>query len=225
MDDQLIKFDKTHASLTDGLALLRARAADLDLSAPEVEFAIQRIVISGQNALAVAKDRRDRETEPHAAALAEVKVRWRPLVDGFEVLVKTMKAVVAEVLRKRREEQDRLRREAEAKLEEARRKEAAAAQATNGEKREVLRDLRLARAAVDALPPAGAPIGIKTDKGTLSERKTWAWEVENLAEVPDQYTQRCVDSKKVDLAVENGVRSIPGIRIFEKTGIVSSRRR
>lgn len=218
----LARYDKTHVSLTDGLTVLQERAKSLDLEAPDAEFAVTRLAATARSALEVAKDRRDRESAPHAEALAEVKMRWRSLVDGFDALVRDMKAAVEVILKKRREDQERTRQEAEARLAAARDAERVAAESM---KSAALKDLRTARAAVDALPPAGAPIGIKTDKGSLSERKTWTWEVEKLELVPEAYITRYVDPTKVDLAVKNGVRAIPGIRIYERVDIVGGRSR
>jgi hypothetical protein len=41
--------------------------------------------------------------------------------------------------------------------------------------------------------------------------------------VPATYTVRYVDQKKVDLAVKNGKRDIPGIEIWEEDEMVSRR--
>jgi len=42
------------------------------------------------------------------------------------------------------------------------------------------------------------------------------WHVRNVNEVPDAYVQRLVDPKKVDIALRNGVREIPGIVITKE---------
>jgi hypothetical protein len=41
------------------------------------------------------------------------------------------------------------------------------------------------------------------------------WKVVDVSRVPDKYVQRMVIGYKVDFAVYNGVRDIPGIEIME----------
>jgi len=62
-----------------------------------------------------------------------------------------------------------------------------------------------------------APIEIKSmevEDGCLSVKKTWVWELENTDQVPRQFL--CLDEKKIDEAVKQGIRKIPGIQIYEK---------
>jgi hypothetical protein len=61
---------------------------------------------------------------------------------------------------------------------------------------------------------------VRTEAGVTSYiHKIWTWEITNLSEIPEQYLKKIPDEKKLDEAVENGVREIPGVRIFEKEGI------
>jgi exonuclease VII large subunit len=55
------------------------------------------------------------------------------------------------------------------------------------------------------------------EDGKLTKVKKWVWELENEAQVPREYLS--LDSKKVDEAVKQGVRNIPGIKVFEKEEI------
>lgn len=55
----------------------------------------------------------------------------------------------------------------------------------------------------------------RTEEGSASQVKTWTFEIINPMEVPREYL--VVDDRLVRQAVKNGVRSIPGIKIFEKT--------
>ena len=55
------------------------------------------------------------------------------------------------------------------------------------------------------------------EDGKLTKIKKWVWELENEAVVPQEYL--CLDSKKIDEAVKQGVRNIPGIKVFEKEEI------
>jgi len=226
-------YQKTHNSLTAGLSEMTARTDSLDLTKPGVEFTLQKLVAAAQEARDIAKDRREREAKPFEEPLAEIKARWKPLIDGFDVLFKRLKVKASEVLQRQRDIEEKKRREAETRLESARAAERArfeeSQHKTNGAKNDIqsrtdtLEELRRARLAVDALPPAGAPIGVKTDSGTLSGREVWKWEVEDLNQVPDAYVQRLVDPVKVDMAVKNGARNIPGIRVYSEVEMASRR--
>jgi exonuclease VII large subunit len=55
------------------------------------------------------------------------------------------------------------------------------------------------------------------EDGKLSKVRKWAWELEDEAAVPREYL--ALDAKKIDDAVKQGVRNIPGIKIFEKEEI------
>ena len=55
------------------------------------------------------------------------------------------------------------------------------------------------------------------EDGKLSKVKKWTWELEDEVAVPREYL--ALDAKKIDDAVKQGVRNIPGIKIFEKEEI------
>lgn len=69
---------------------------------------------------------------------------------------------------------------------------------------EIRRDEKAAMAAVDQMKVRGA-------------QKVWKFEVTAAAEVPREFTS--VDEKKIREAVKNGVREIPGVRIYEDIAI------
>lgn len=58
---------------------------------------------------------------------------------------------------------------------------------------------------------------VRTEAGSASQRKVWKHEIEDEAKVSREYLM--VDEAKVRQAVKQGVREIPGIRIFEYTEI------
>lgn len=59
----------------------------------------------------------------------------------------------------------------------------------------------------------------RTEYGsTGSLRKTWVFEVDDISKVPAEFL--VLNSKAVRVAVREGARSIPGLRIFEKSEIV-----
>ena len=61
---------------------------------------------------------------------------------------------------------------------------------------------------------------VKTERGEVSTSsvvKKWQHEVEDETKVPVEYMS--VDEKKLKQAVKDGIRDIPGVRIFEKSSI------
>jgi hypothetical protein len=83
----------------------------------------------------------------------------------------------------------------------------------------------------DALVAQGIePVAIpeqKTTKGdtaAVTFMTTWTWEMTDFAKVPDDYKQ--LDQVKINYAVRsNGIRNIPGIRIFsEQTPAIKGQR-
>ena len=228
-EEKVVRYDKALTSLTQGLTTLTERVSKMDLMAPGVEIELQRLAVSSQEARDIGKDRRDREAAPYEVPLKEVKDRWRPIIDGFDNLFRRIKVMASDVLTRKRQEEGAKRRAAETKLEEARKAEQSREEA---EKKgnvqvparvETLTALREARAALDSLPPAGAPIGVKTESGTLSGREVWKWKVEDIALVPDIYCQKMVEGDKVDFAIKNGLRAIPGIKVWPEIEMVSRR--
>lgn len=59
--------------------------------------------------------------------------------------------------------------------------------------------------------------GLSVEDGKLTKVKKWTWELEEEALVPRDYLS--LDEKKIDEAVKQGVRTIPGIKILEKEEI------
>jgi hypothetical protein len=69
-------------------------------------------------------------------------------------------------------------------------------------------------------PPTAAPKPVTVYGNTgsaASFTNTWDFEVTSATEVPREYL--VPDEKKIRQAVKDGVRTIPGVNIFEKTGL------
>lgn len=67
----------------------------------------------------------------------------------------------------------------------------------------------------------GVPIAVpaphttqRGDTGQAIVSKYWTFEVDDLSKVPREYLE--LDSKKVRAAIKQGIRSIEGLRIYEK---------
>jgi hypothetical protein len=223
--EEIVRYDKTYTSLTEGRTKLLAKVQALDLTQPGVDGVIGLLTESADKALLLARDRAKREAAPYDKQLAEVKARWKPLIEGFDHIFRALKLKASEVITLQKRENEKKRAEAEAKLIEAKAAVKATAsvavQETNAVSRyDAIQTLKSVKAVLDELPPAGAPVGIKTESGTLFERETWGWEVENLQLVPDEYLQLMVDAEALDKAVASGVRTIAGILIKPTTGMV-----
>ena len=220
----IVRYDKARASLQRGLEELVEKVRDIDVETEGVEFVVADLAATAQKARDIAKDREKRELEPYEPQVKEIKARWKDLIGNFDLLFKRLKTLGGDVIRRKREAQARLRREATRQLEMAKKAEAAAKKKATPKKAEIVHQkVEQAKQALEELPPEGAPIGVKTDDTTLHERKVWKWKLIDIKKVPATYTQTYVEGKKIDLAVKNGKRKIAGIEIFEAVEMVSRR--
>jgi len=67
------------------------------------------------------------------------------------------------------------------------------------------------------IPPVVAqtpPTTMTAKNGSATVRKIWDFEIEDETKIPREYL--CVDSVKIRQAIKEGVREIPGIKIFQK---------
>ena len=71
---------------------------------------------------------------------------------------------------------------------------------------------------VVAAPVIPAAVVTRTDNGSASLRKVWAWKLVNFNMVPDEL--KTINDKAVNQAVKSGVRNIPGIEIYEESQTV-----
>jgi len=55
---------------------------------------------------------------------------------------------------------------------------------------------------------------LEVEDGTLNQKNEWVFEIENFEKIPLEYLT--INEKKIKEAVKLGVRTISGIRIFEK---------
>lgn len=55
---------------------------------------------------------------------------------------------------------------------------------------------------------------IEVEDGTLSIKNSWDWSLLDSELIPREFL--CIDEKKIEEAVKQGIRKIPGIQIFEK---------
>ncbi len=124
-----------------------------------------------------------------------------------------------------RREQERIAQEAARKAEEVKQrlehdavmKAAQEAKAAgNFTPKEIVAYAESARAEVQVPAPALAspPKTIRAESGaTLSVKKVWTFAIEDLGKVPVEYL--ALDTAKVRCAIRDGVREIPGLRIYQ----------
>lgn len=209
-------------TLERGVALYGQRLQALDLSLDGAEGTAAEVSIRVKKAIEKARSMRKTEEAPYANALDRLAARWAPIQAALGDLLALARETTSRALLARQGREREARQKAEEALQEARRQEKAVTEGGSSpqEKKEALDGLRDARRAVDELPPEGAPLGVRTALGTVSENRTWTWEVEDFSKVPLQYLT--VDRGMVTKAVKGGAREIPGIRIFEVTGLRQS---
>jgi hypothetical protein len=80
----------------------------------------------------------------------------------------------------------------------------------------------------EAAPPPAAPVGSSrsviekkqvTSSGSAAVKKVWKWKqtTDNIAEIPVRYLM--LNESAIKVAIEMGVRDIPGIEIYEDSDI------
>jgi hypothetical protein len=65
-----------------------------------------------------------------------------------------------------------------------------------------------------SVPVAPLANTVKSDTGSASGRSVWKWSVEDYSKIPDEYY--ILDEKLINANVKGGMRSIPGIKIYEE---------
>jgi hypothetical protein len=127
------------------------------------------------------------------------------------------------------DEENRLAREAaEKEAAEARARAEAAAKAGDEDaarlaeiakaeeaKAQVVAEMPVVQVEAPVIPKASGPV--RTAAGTASTKKVWKFEITDAQSVPREYL--AVDEKAIREAVKAGVRSIPGVNIFETNDI------
>lgn len=218
--------DKRYGILLAGFDKLASKIKSIDLSDESAAKTIQKITVIAKNAKEEAMKVRDEEIEPFDKAYKDVWDRWQLLISGFEMMFTKMKLLGLDTARKQKLATEQARAAAESDLQVARAAEKANVEIVDGKvvesnSKRTLSVLRKARATLDAIPERTDTV--KTVGGSLFARRAWKWRPVNLDLVPDQYIQRQVDVARLDMAIHNGVRDIPGIEIYEEETAVSRR--
>lgn len=220
-------FDTLRKKFEDGIPTLRRQLYDIDPMDDGAELAAGDLAARAKKAINAAEDLRKREQAPVLAAVDTVRSWWRPITEGLTDVQRKALGKATEALKHKRAREEEERKRAEKVLEEARAREVEAGKArflgsdqgAVDAHKAALDNLRGARVAVEALSPEGAPTGIKTPHGTLTPKVDWLFEVVDAAAVPREWL--CPDVAKIAAAVapENGVREIPGVRIWPEEAL------
>lgn len=147
------------------------------------------------------EDIRKAKKEPFFDMCKRIDAAFKPISDGLADAEKIIKDKINEYLRK---------------LEVKRQAEAAEAQKKFDEDNlKALEDRAFTGKSVEV--PVPEIVLQKTESrgnyGSASQKSNWKWELVDLSKVPAEYMT--VDESKLTAVVKGGVRSIPGIRIYD----------
>jgi len=154
--------------------------------------------------------------EAHKKTVAAKRFYAKPLEQAEGIIKEKMKTYHLEQERLRREEEARLRREAE-EAEQKRRYHQALTASRSGQHQEA--QAILAHPVI--APPA--QLSSSTEHEAVQFRDVWRFEIINESMIPDQY--KTIDEKKIRAVVKalKDRTSIPGVRVYcDKT--VATRR-
>lgn len=153
----------------------------------------------------VMENRRKDYLEPFQAHIKEVNDAYKQLLSPVEAADK----ITSEKMLAFTAEQNRIRQEQE-RINAERIKLAEAEMRLKGE---LIESVKL----VEVLPPT--PATIRTELGSTGLRDNWQFEVVDFTLLPDEY--KIVDAVKLGKVVRAGLRTIPGVRVFNQPSIVS----
>lgn len=177
-----------------------------------------------RKALARAEDDRKAITGPINDSIKLINAKYQKLREPFEAAQRIVDQKImqyrSDEMRKAREEAERVAREKKA-AEEAQARERAEMLKEMGEG-ELAAEIVAQAAAAEVVPertPEQAKIA-RSFSALATTQKRWTFEIEEGGEaiVPQVYWS--IDRAKIATAVKNGVRSIPGVRIYQQESLV-----
>lgn len=192
--------------ITDNPSYERAAAFLLDIKAlqKEINATFDPITKKAHEAWKESLNQKKKVEEPLNQAEAIIKPQIAAYIDEQE--------------RKRREEEARLQAEANRRDEEARIAEATALEKAGNDE--------AAAAVLSApsfTPPVTAPKLVPKIQG-ISAKQIWKWRITNASAIPREYL--CVDEVKIGKIVMalKGAANIPGIQVYAETNIAGGKR-
>lgn len=213
---------------------IKVFAADLEITNNDEEREAARLLASAKAIEKRVSAARLEYTRPLDAAKKDAIERERellaPVIAVRETLAKGIARWHDEKERRAREVAERIAREVAEREAEAKRRQAEAdallaeaEQEGDDAKAEVAERLAeqaaIEQFAIEATPAPAAPepdtAPVRTDRGSVSTRKIWKYEIENPDLVPRSFCKP--DPAAINRAVRDGARDIPGVRIFAET--------
>lgn len=202
-DDLVI--EKQHAQKTLGPAALLANRALAHVVNSEAALTTANGLLGDLKAsLTNIESSRTFLTKPLRDHVKRIEAQYKPVVDQLEAADEALRNKVLAFYAERQKAADEVA---------AKEREAAEKAADKG-KDEVAAEHALKAVEVQS---AASVKTMVADNASVQVRKGWNFEVEDLGKVPAEYMT--LDEKAVRTAIKSGLRTIPGIRIFEENSL------
>lgn len=215
------QIEAAKASLTQyeqDIERLVKKVSGLTVDSPETEEQIMALGLPLDKLYkAIEKRRKELVEEPNAyvKSVNGLAKFYQEKIDEGRRMSKNKQLVYARAkeleVRKAAEAERLARAEAQARLDAEAARMTAEAKALD-EKAAAIEAPKLPEAA-----PAAPSKTVRTAEGSASVVKTWTFEVTDPDSIPREYL--AVNEKAIRQAVKDGVRQIPGVRIFEDSSI------
>lgn len=223
------------------VALARKEAEAIEVNTPEQAAVAAEYLQDFKAKKKDAEKRRKLITDPLNKSLKEVNALFKEvtapleeadsIVRGKVAVYQTEQQRIAAAeqakLEAERREQERLAAEERARAEAVAQEARAAAEAEQNEKAREAAEKAQAEAEVKArearqleaqTQAAKAPVAETQKLAGVSTRTVWKFEVVKQFEVPREYTK--INEQAIRSAVSDGVREIPGVRIYCEESVV-----
>lgn len=210
------------STVTATYAEIQEKANKLEVTDEASEMVAAESLAILNRALKTSEEVRIAQVKPLNDKVNAINARFKE----FAQKCNTLKEAVSQKVLAYRQDQEKKRLEAERVRREAEEKAAAEAEKRRKELEAELQ-MPVAPSMIPAAPvtepvaPAKKPPKVKATSGSITEKKTWEFEVTDAAVVPHEFFT--LDERKIRKAVDAGAREIAGVRIWEKTSIVGSR--
>lgn len=191
--DQLDQ-DRTLREIVRDAIALDKKAEDIQIQNEEGQAGALAIIKEARSFIDIIEEKRKFFSVPLNNILSSLNEKARILKDPINRIIQKVNGKLIEYKRKADEAARKEREKLQKKIERA---------AENGKP-------------IPVQPQINVPKTVRADAGTLSYKKVWRYEIINEQEVPREYLM--LDTSKIQKVINAGVRSIPGLRIFEDIG-------
>ena len=187
---------------------LQKRAESIQLTdQASLEFATETASIASR-LLKKLEEKRQELVTPLNEEVRVINAQFKKAGEPLEAIKKAVKAKLASYM----DEQDRKRREEEARLKRL------ADEQRKRELEEAAKNRPAAPTVALAIPTAKAPEQtIQSQTGAASTKKVWKWKLVDIAKVPQPVLR--TNDVEINAAIRDGKREIPGLEIYQETQI------